>query len=41
MIADLLYDIPILAQNRGLIGETSVKHIEMSVIRVKPFYNII
>ena len=26
---------------RGLIGETNVRHIEVSVIRVNPFYNII
>ena len=41
MIADLLYGIPILAQNLHLIGEANVRHIEVSVIRVKPFYNII
>ena len=41
VIADLLYGIPILARDQGLIGETNVRHIEMSVIRVKPFYNII
>ena len=37
MIADLLYGIPILALNRSLIGETNVGHIEVSVIRVRPF----
>ena len=41
MIADLLYGIPILAQNWGLIGETNVRYVGVSVIRVKPFYNII
>ena len=41
MIPDLLYGIPILAQNCGLIGETNVKDIEVSVIRLKPFFNII
>ena len=41
MIADFLYGIPIVDQNRGLIGETNVRHIEVSVIRVKPFYNVI
>ena len=41
MIADLLYGIPILAQNQGVIGETNVRHIEVSVIRIKPFYNIV
>ena len=30
MIANLLYGIPILAQNRGLIGETNVRQIELS-----------
>ena len=40
MIADLLYGIPILDRNWGLIGETNVRHIEMSVISVKHFYNI-
>ena len=34
MIADLLYGIPILDRNWGLIGETNVRHIEMSVISV-------
>ena len=32
---------PILAQNQGIIGETNVRHLEVSVIRVKPFYNMI
>ena len=41
MIADLLYGIPILAQNWGLIGETNVRYVGVSDIRVKPFYNII
>ena len=41
MIADLLYGIPILDRNWGLIEETNVRHIEMSVISVKHFYNII
>ena len=41
MITSLLYVIPTLSQNRGIIGETNVRHIEVSVIRVKPFYNII
>ena len=41
MIADFPYGIPILAQNQSLIEESNVRHIEVSVIRVKPFYNII
>ena len=41
MITSLLYGIPTLSQNRGIIGETNVRHIEVSVISLKPFYNII
>ena len=37
MIANLLYGIPILAQNCGLIEESNVKDIEVSVIRLKLF----
>ena len=41
MKADLLYSIPILAQNQGIIGETNVRHLEVLVIRLKSFYNMI
>ena len=41
MIADFLYGIPILTQNQGIIGETNVRHLEVLVIRVKRFYNMI
>lgn len=40
-VADLLYGILILAQNRGLIWETNVGHIKCLLLEQKPFYNII